>query len=105
MKKPLEYWKQNAEENYLTTPISVLRYISELENLNPIKLKVVPKGQLFSFIFPLFFCFPNFIMPSRTPPRIIKSPILNQKNFLYPPHLHALLSGGFLFLAINNHTK
>ena len=32
MKKPLEYWKQNAEENYLTTPISVLRYISELEN-------------------------------------------------------------------------
>ena len=26
-----EYWKQNAEENYLTTPISVLKYITVLE--------------------------------------------------------------------------
>jgi hypothetical protein len=32
MKKDLEYYKQNAEENYITTPISVLRYITELEN-------------------------------------------------------------------------
>jgi|1_EtaG_2_1085319.scaffolds.fasta_scaffold06459_7 hypothetical protein len=30
-KKDLEYWKNNAEEGYITTPISVLRYISELE--------------------------------------------------------------------------
>ena len=29
--KGLEYWKNNAEDNYMTTPISVLRYISELE--------------------------------------------------------------------------
>ena len=29
--KDLGYWKNNAEEDYLTTPISVLRYISELE--------------------------------------------------------------------------
>jgi len=29
--KDLEYYKNNAEEDYLTTPISVLRYISELE--------------------------------------------------------------------------
>ena len=29
--KDLEYWKENAEEDYITTPISVLRYISELE--------------------------------------------------------------------------
>ncbi len=29
--KDLNYWKNNAEENYITTPISVLRYISELE--------------------------------------------------------------------------
>ena len=29
--KDLEYWKNNAEEDYITTPISVLRYISELE--------------------------------------------------------------------------
>ena len=30
--KDLGYYKSNAEEDYLTTPISVLRYISELEN-------------------------------------------------------------------------
>lgn len=30
-KKDLEFYRKNAEENYLTTPISVLRYISELE--------------------------------------------------------------------------
>lgn len=29
--KSLNYYKQNAEENYISTPISVLRYISELE--------------------------------------------------------------------------
>ena len=29
--KDLNYWKENAQENYITTPISVLRYISELE--------------------------------------------------------------------------
>jgi hypothetical protein len=31
--KTIQYYKQNAEEDYLTTPISVLRYISELENM------------------------------------------------------------------------
>ena len=34
----LKYWKNNAEEDYLTTPISVLKYISELEKLTPIEL-------------------------------------------------------------------
>jgi hypothetical protein len=29
--KDLAYWRQNAEEDYMGTPISVLRYISELE--------------------------------------------------------------------------
>ena len=29
--KDLAYWRANAEENYMTTPISVLRYITELE--------------------------------------------------------------------------
>lgn len=29
--KPIEYWKQNAKEDYITTPISVLRYIHVLE--------------------------------------------------------------------------
>ena len=36
--KDLKYWKNNAEEDYLTTPISVLKYISELEKLTPIEL-------------------------------------------------------------------
>jgi hypothetical protein len=29
--KSLDYWKQNAEEDYMTTPISVMKYITELE--------------------------------------------------------------------------
>lgn len=29
--KDLAYWKANAEEDYMRVPISVLRYISELE--------------------------------------------------------------------------
>ena len=31
--KDINYWKNNCEEDYITTPISVLRYISELEKL------------------------------------------------------------------------
>ena len=31
--KTIEYWKRNAEEDYLKTPISVLKYISKLEEL------------------------------------------------------------------------
>ena len=31
MVKDLNYWKNNCEEDYIHTPISVLRYISELE--------------------------------------------------------------------------
>jgi len=31
--KDINYWKSNCEEDYMTTPISVLRYISELEKL------------------------------------------------------------------------
>ena len=31
MKKDLKYYKENAEEDYLTTPISVLRYIGMAE--------------------------------------------------------------------------
>jgi hypothetical protein len=38
MEKDLKYWEANAEEDYINTPISVLKYISELEqeveNLN-----------------------------------------------------------------------
>jgi len=29
--KDLSYWEANAQEDYLHTPISVLRYITELE--------------------------------------------------------------------------
>lgn len=31
--KDLNYWKENAEEDYKQVPISVLRYITELETL------------------------------------------------------------------------
>ena len=31
--KDITYWKNNCEEDYIKTPISVLRYISELEKL------------------------------------------------------------------------
>jgi hypothetical protein len=31
--KDLDYWKANAEEDYMQVPISVLRYISELEKV------------------------------------------------------------------------
>ena len=31
MKKDLKYYRENAEEDYLTTPISVLRYIGLAE--------------------------------------------------------------------------
>ena len=32
--KDLAYWRANAEEDYMKVPISVLRYISELEKSN-----------------------------------------------------------------------
>tara|TARA_R100000951_G_scaffold114921_1_gene121355 strand:+ start:1635 stop:2186 length:552 start_codon:yes stop_codon:yes gene_type:complete len=32
MEKDLNYYKNNCEEDYLNTPISVLKYINELEN-------------------------------------------------------------------------
>lgn len=46
IEKDLEYWKQNAEEDYRATPISVLRYITELEQkyehrCNEVKDKVM----------------------------------------------------------------
>jgi hypothetical protein len=33
MEKDLSYWKKNAEEDYMKVPISVLRYITELEKV------------------------------------------------------------------------
>jgi hypothetical protein len=40
MKKSIEEYRINAEEDYMTTPISVLRYITELEqNLEKEKIK------------------------------------------------------------------
>lgn len=36
--KDLDYYKKNAEEDYRTTPISVLRYITELEGSAPSEL-------------------------------------------------------------------
>lgn len=42
MVKDLDYFKENAEEDYITTPISVLRYISELEKALKIQ-KIIKK--------------------------------------------------------------
>ena len=33
MEKDLNYWKKNAQEDYMKVPISVLRYITELERV------------------------------------------------------------------------
>lgn len=33
MQKDLKYYKENAEEDYIGTPISVLKYITKLEEL------------------------------------------------------------------------
>ena len=41
--KDLEYWRLNAEEDYLHTPISVLRYIGELEKVSNEKKEGVEK--------------------------------------------------------------
>ena len=49
--KDLKYYRENAEENYLTTPISVLRYIGEIERWFYI-LKVI----IFFLLFLLFLC-------------------------------------------------
>tara|TARA_R110002096_G_scaffold358619_1_gene551710 strand:- start:271 stop:525 length:255 start_codon:yes stop_codon:yes gene_type:complete len=32
---PISYWKKNCEDDYLHTPISVLKYIAKLESLIP----------------------------------------------------------------------
>lgn len=49
--KDLKYYRENAEEDYLTTPISVLRYIGEIERWFYI-LKVI----IFFLLFLLFLC-------------------------------------------------
>jgi hypothetical protein len=40
MIKDLNYWKENCAENYMTTPISVLRYITELEKKIEVAISV-----------------------------------------------------------------
>jgi hypothetical protein len=39
--KDLNYYKNNAEQDYIKTPISVLRYITELEQALQLKQTVV----------------------------------------------------------------
>lgn len=55
--KDLEYWKNNAEEDYLHTPISVLKYITELEEYLSLNLTNDSKDKFnfsnFSIGFPL----------------------------------------------------
>ena len=45
--KDLNYWKENAEDGYLHTPICVLRYITELEKVvNNLNMTVVKASAL-----------------------------------------------------------
>ena len=53
MKKDLKYYKENAEEDYLTTPISVLRYIGLAER----RINVL--GIITTVL--LFICFLSFL--------------------------------------------
>ena len=48
-KKDLEYYRKNAEEDYLTTPISVLRYITEIEQALRIHNVVWRSEQLLAY--------------------------------------------------------
>ena len=48
-KKDLEYYRKNAEEDYLTTPISVLRYITEMEQALRIHNVVWRSEQLLAY--------------------------------------------------------
>ena len=50
IKKDLEYYRKNAEEDYMPVPISVLRYISELEEVVknccvPLNFKAINKAE------------------------------------------------------------
>ena len=51
--KDLKYYRENAEENYLTTPISVLRYIGEIER----RVRIL--GIVIAVV--LFICFLSFL--------------------------------------------
>ena len=53
MKKDLKYYRENAEEDYLTTPISVLRYIGLAER----RINVL--GIIIAVL--LFICFLSFL--------------------------------------------
>ena len=53
MKKDLKYYRENAEEDYLTTPISVLRYIGLAER----RINVL--GTIIAVL--LFVCFLSFL--------------------------------------------
>ena len=53
MKKDLKYYRENAEEDYLTTPISVLRYIGLAER----RINVL--GTIIAVL--LFICFLSFL--------------------------------------------
>jgi hypothetical protein len=45
----VEYWKQNAKEDYIKTPISVLKYITVLEEQAEQLRKHAVGGQVCSF--------------------------------------------------------
>lgn len=48
MMKNIEYYRLNAEEDYLTTPISVLAYISHLETFKAKVSELSDPDELYS---------------------------------------------------------
>ena len=50
MKKDLKYYKENAEEDYLTTPISVLRYIGEVQRSRNTLIVLVSVSSVLLFL-------------------------------------------------------
>lgn len=50
MKKDLKYYRENAEEDYLTTPISVLRYIGEVQRSRNILIVLLIVSSVLLFL-------------------------------------------------------
>lgn len=48
--KDLKYYRENAEENYLTTPISVLRYIGEVQRSRNILIVLLIVSSVLLFL-------------------------------------------------------
>lgn len=72
----VEYWKQNAEEDYIKTPISVLKYITILEEQSEQLRKhdvVWQSEQLKAFLLYIQENAPNYRTKQLKPDQVIKA--------------------------------